>query len=373
MSYLQKPEQIYVDHQHNPQEIIVPSALKKASIKQQLTAPIGEMIELYKDLPAQVFVYPGVSIQSFGFVFGPPKSGKTTYVESLFLSIAAGRTSFLCNELPFTNKKCLFISLEEAAKQQRIGRNAKQLEAFNEKEKELIKENYIVSKNNMPSFIYNDEQWRTVRKAISDSDAEIVAIDSLNRLTGNSNGEEEVAKRVTKKLQEFVKDLKITLFVINHTTKSSCKEIQTHSSMRGSGLYSSEADFLIAVNRTASNSRYAKLVFSRHDNDDDEMVTEFDFSKNRVVQFKELVSETSLLMDQDRRIDETNERIIYEKMQSIVEAKNVNEVETNELANLVEGDEAKMSRKTFFNGIDKLLERSKIEKLKKGLYAVKQR
>ena len=141
--------------------------------------------------------------------------------------------------------------------------------------------------------------------------------------------------------------------------------------MRGSGLYSSEADFLIAVNRTQNNSRYSKLVFSRHDSDDDEIVTEFELSKYRLVEYKDSVSEGSLLKQEDGRTDDSNEKIILQEIEDIKKDKNINEVETNELSHLFDSNQAKMVKKTFYNAIDKLVFKGNIEKLKKGTYSIK--
>ena len=55
----------------------------------------------------------------------------------------------------------------------------------------------MVSNNYMPAFIYNENHWTKLKDAITNSEAELVAIDSLNRLTGDSNGEEEVAKQLS--------------------------------------------------------------------------------------------------------------------------------------------------------------------------------
>ncbi len=71
------------------------------------------MIIRAQNEPRPQFLWSGVMVGSFGFIFGPSKSGKTILCENLALSIAAGRDSFFRLPIEFSRKKVLFISMEE--------------------------------------------------------------------------------------------------------------------------------------------------------------------------------------------------------------------------------------------------------------------
>ncbi len=198
MSYLKKPEKIYVDDYFpednfpHPNEIAVPDS-KLIAKKPKLYSPIGDIIEKIKNLPPMVFICPGVAENSFGFVFGPPKSGKTTFVEALFFHIAAGRKKFMNFNLGLTDQKCLFISCEEGVKRPRFERNDIQLKSFTENEILHINQtnNFMVSNEHLPLHMHTDKDWKILENCIAQSGAKIVAIDSLNRLTPDSNADEE--------------------------------------------------------------------------------------------------------------------------------------------------------------------------------------
>ena len=331
---------------------------------------LAEALEWIKDLPEQVFVIPGVKENTIGFIFGPPKSGKTAYGETLFLHIAGGCKEFLGYPLNYSSQKCLFISLEEGGKIYRYERNGKQLLIFKDDPDRYLaaKQNFIVSNPSMPSHIVTEEHWNILEQAIADSKASFVCIDSLNRLTNDSNADEKIAKRIMMKLQRLVKRYAITLFVINHTTKSSNEGIQTGSSMSGSRIYGSEADFVIDVNRTATNGRYIKLAWSRHGNDILDTVDKFEITENRVVKSVGKVSEYSLLKEQDGRFDDTNSNLVLDEIQSICNRKNCKEIETADLKHLYEGANAKFTRTTFFDILKRPEVKCKVESMRRGKY-----
>jgi KaiC/GvpD/RAD55 family RecA-like ATPase len=343
---------------------------ERSSNNAKLFSPICEVLERIKDIPDPIMMIPGVAENSFGFVFGPPKSGKTTYVETLFWHIAAGRNEFMGNPLNCTNKKCLFISLEEGTKLGRLKRNAKQIQGFTEAEKLCAQNNYLISDELMPSHMLGNEHWDILEEAIETSGASVVAVDSLNRLTFDKNSDEDVAKRIASKLQGLVKRYGITLFIINHTTKTSNEGIQSGSSMRGSGLYTSEAEFLIAVNRTLFDKRYIKLVLSRHDEDISDKVDQFEITENRLIVQMNKVDEGALFMQQDRRIDDTNANLIFTEVSLICKSKGSVEFEISELKHLIGKGSGKMSRVTLHEAMGKLIDKKKVEWMAKGKYRV---
>jgi hypothetical protein len=358
-------EQAEVRNDNEDEESTVSNLEPKRTI-----VSLGEALEWIKDLPEQVFVIPGVKENTVGFIFGPPKSGKTAYGETLFLHIAGGAKEFLGYPLNYSSQKCLFISFEEGGKVYRYERNGKQLSAFKDTKEFFLaaKQNFMVSNPSMPSHITSEEHWDILDKAIADSHASYVCIDSLNRLTNESNADEKIAKRIMMKLQGLVKKHKITLFVINHTTKSSNEGIQTGSSMSGSRIYGSEADFVIDVNRTATNGRYIKLAWSRHGNDMLDTVDKFEITENRLVKIVGKASEYSLLREQDGRYDDTNLNLVLDEFQSISEQKKCKEIDISDIKHLFEGANAKFSRQTFFAILKKPEVKCKIKNISKGKY-----
>ncbi len=209
-----------------------------------------------------------------------------------------------------------------------------------------------------------------LEEAIENSGASIVAIDSLNRLTAEKNSDEDTAKRVSSKLQELVKKYKITLIVINHTTKSSNEGIQGGAAMSGSRIYGSEAEFLIAVNRTLANKRYIKLIYSRHDNDESDTVDQFEISDNRLTKLMGKVSESSMLIEQDGRqdgrVDDTKTNLILAEIESVCHQKGSNDFISAEISHLWK--HGKFSSVTFYSHLKKLIHRNKVEELGKHNY-----
>jgi KaiC/GvpD/RAD55 family RecA-like ATPase len=331
---------------------------------------LAEALELIKDMPEQVFLIPGVKENTIGFIFGPPKSGKTAYVETLFLHIAGGRKEFLGYPLNYSSQKCLFISLEEGGKVYRYERNGKQLSTFKDDPERYLaaRKNYMLSDASMPPNIINEEHWNILDQAIADSGASYVCIDSLNRLTSESNADEKIAKKIMMKLQRLVKRHGITLFVINHTTKSSNEGIQTGSSMSGSRIYGSEADFVIDVNRTATNGRYIKLAWSRHGNDILDTVDKFEITENRVVRIIGKASEYSLIREQDGRYDDTNLNLVLDEIQSICARKNCNEIDIADLKHLFEGANTKFTKQTFYDILKRDDVKCKFRNIGRGKY-----
>ena len=83
-------------------------------------------------LPEPPRIFRGIIRPSLGCFFGPSKSGKTTLVENLAFSIAAGLTRFLNDDLNCDNRRVLLVSLEEYYRSRTV-RNVRQMEAFTSK------------------------------------------------------------------------------------------------------------------------------------------------------------------------------------------------------------------------------------------------
>jgi len=327
--------------------------------------PLGEALESLQNEPPQKMIIPGVKQGSMGFIFGPPKSGKTTYCEYLLLSIAAGRNTFNGYPLHCDNRKCLMVSYEEDISSRAV-RNTKQLNAFGEEEQALIKENYIVSSREMPKFVIGEEDWEALESEILYHKPGVVVADSLSKLTMDSNSDEEIAKGIAKRLRELVSKYDCTLIVINHTNKGGNERAYGIFSMSGSRIYMQEADFIIGINRSIDNTRYVKLVASRHANDDYDTVDTFKLDDNLCIEMTGQRNEASILASYDGRHDTTNVDTLYAEIQKIVEASGSNEFKTADIKHLYE--DKTMAKATFFPALAELCESGRIKKLSNGKY-----
>ena len=59
-------------------EVTIQSSIKVTEANASI-ASLGYVLEQQKNSPPTKFLIPGVKETAFGFVFGPPKSGKTIY------------------------------------------------------------------------------------------------------------------------------------------------------------------------------------------------------------------------------------------------------------------------------------------------------
>jgi len=291
-------------------------------------------------------------------------------METMLMHIAAGRSHFMGYPLSYPNRKCLFISLEEGGKLDRYKRNQNQISGYREQEIASISNNYIVSTPFMPTHLIDSAHWQKIEDAIVENKPCVVVLDSLNRLTADSNADEEIAKKITMRLMELVKKYGITLFVINHTTKVSNEALQTGSCMSGSRIYGSEADFLIAVNRLSTNARYVKLVFSRHDRDDSETVDQYKITDKQWVELINKVPEYSLFKPQDGRTDDTNVELVWQEIESIADKAENGQFRPADLEYLYEGEARSMSKVTFFKALEKMVTHGRLVKPSKGIYQV---
>lgn len=272
------------------------------------TLKFSQARELYKTMPEQKKLWSGVVEKSFGLVFGPSKSGKTIFCETLAISIAVGRKSYFDYPLDGIPKKVLFISLEESFRN-RLGRNSKQFEALNEEEQTLMDENYDIQELDFPQFIVTKENWETLYKLIENSGAEVVFIDSITRMNHGKLEDGKTAEEIMSRLRSISQELDITLFAIHHTPKLYGNLI-TMDSIKGSAVFAQESDFAIGVNRTDAKHRYIKNVFFRYENDDDEFVKEFAINQDAWLEQSDDVEEVEILRRTDRRRAEDKREVV---------------------------------------------------------------
>lgn len=245
----------------------------------------------------------GVKENSFGLVFGPPKSGKTIFCENLAISFALGRKDFMGYPINTEPQKVMFIGLEEFWRN-RFERNAKQFSTLSDDEKELFKNNFIVPDTEFPKTITTNENWELLRKTIKESGANTVFIDSITRMNHGKIEDSKTAEEICLKLRNLSQDLNISLFVIHHTPKLGDEDISMDK-IKGSTVFSQESDFAIGINRTSGNKRYMKNIFFRYADDSDDSHHEFELDENLIVNYKQVSS--FINFKNDRRVSDNRE------------------------------------------------------------------
>ncbi len=232
-----------------------------------------EMKRSFETMPPTKYLWSGIKEGSCGLVFGPSKSGKTIFCENLAMSIAMGKDNFFGDNLDGIPKKVLFVSLEEHWVN-RVDRNVKQYQALTEDQQALIDENYMYQEINFPKHVSKPEDWSNLEITMAESEAQVVIVDSITRLTEGKIEGSDTAEKIMANLRDICHRLGVTLIAIHHTPKMHGKEI-TMDSIKGSAVFSQESDFAIAVNKSPTGKRYVKNVFFRYAADDDEDVREF--------------------------------------------------------------------------------------------------
>lgn len=325
--------------------------------------PLEDMILRNQSEPPIPYLWSGIKMGSFGFIFGPSKSGKTTFCENLALSIATGQASFFNKPLTEGAKKVLFVSMEEYW-QPRTERNAKQIQEL----QCALNNNFHTVNEHFPRLINSKDDWSLLREHIVQSDAQVVFIDSLSRMYSGSIEDSNLAKDLLYKLRELTNELKITLVVIHHTPKQIGKPLSIDS-LAGSRMLAQEADFMIGISKTPDGNRYMKEVAFRYAQENDETVTTFMINPNAWLIPAMEVTESSLLKASDGRTDDSNAESLLEEIEELTSLKGY--AHSRELLSRFV-DSQIMSKPTMYANLTKLATKGKIEKMAKGQYRVKQ-
>jgi len=263
----------------------------------------NEALNMLETTEPVEMLWNGVKENSFGLVFGPPKSGKTIFCENLAISFALGRKDFMGYPINTEPQKVMFIGLEEFWRN-RFERNAKQFSTLSDDEKELFKNNFIVPDTEFPKTITTNENWELLRKTIKESGANTVFIDSITRMNHGKIEDSKTAEEICLKLRNLSQDLNISLFVIHHTPKLGDEDISMDK-IKGSTVFSQESDFAIGINRTSGNKRYMKNIFFRYADDSDDSHHEFELDENLIVNYKQVSS--FINFKNDRRVSDNRE------------------------------------------------------------------
>lgn len=352
----------------------VKDTANKKNIK-KYTSSLKDMMVKVNSEPLPFMYYSGIKENSVGFVFGPPKSGKTIYCENLAMSIASGSNMYLDQPLNAKNKKVLILSFEEFYSGRTI-RNKIQLQRFGinsdnlDDETEVpdwIKDNYIVISENMPRYISTVEDWDLLRNVIDEIQPGVVIIDSLTRLYAGSIEDSKTAKELMQKLRELANSTKTTIIVIHHAHKLTNQPLSI-STMAGSRVIGQEADFMIGINKTLDGTRYIKEVAFRYLQENSETVKTFNIDESLWISITGNEEEAKLLAAFDGRKDDINKDLIYNYIASKTSG-NESTVCSKTLENKFVAT-GKISRQTLFNNINKLVAEKKISKVSKGNYSI---
>ena len=334
--------------------------------RKPLTVSLKEMLITMESQPEQKMIYPGITENSIGFVFGPSKSGKTTFCENLGMSIAAGLDSYLGKAIKADNRKVLFISLEEFCSG-RTSRNNKQVKKIITKvgNDEWLN-NFIVANCDIPRYILSDGDWKKIKTEIEFHKPGIVFLDSLTRLQGDGNIEDSViANAVMKKLREMANELKTTIVIIHHTPKIGSAPLTIYS-LAGSRVLAQEAEFMIGINKTVDKKVYIKDVSFRYAPDDSETVQLVKMDSDQWLTFLNNEDEAKLLSAFDGRRDDSNKEVVYH---FIEERGGVNHelVDAKVITDGLVGT-GKISKPTLFDQLKSLKKEGRIEKVGRGKY-----
>jgi RecA-family ATPase len=323
--------------------------------------PITEAIEQVRKEGPIPFIYGGIKSGSFGYVFGPSKSGKTTYCENLAISLVCGKTEFLGNPILIKENgyRVLFISLEEYF-HPRTERNDIQVQYIASSSERI---DLFVMDDDFPKFIRTNEDWQIFKDAILESKADVVFIDSLTRMVYGDPERSEIARNISADLKKIAYENKITMVVIHHTPKLYGRPL-TIDSLAGSHVFAQEADFLIGINRI-NGVRYIKEVACRYKREDDENVLTFDINNDLWIVPGKQVVENSLFKEVDGRTDDYNRKYV----RTLIKDKtNISEDLTFKSRDILDEAEKTMDRSTFFAKVDELLATGEITRIGKGEY-----
>jgi len=325
---------------------------------------LKEMTERVNTEPPLIMIYSGIKENSVGFIFGPSKTGKTTFCENLGLCIASGVEMYLDKPVNAINKKVLFISLEEFYKA-RTERNIKQTLSLTQKGYSLdFLDNYIVVNENMPRYFTGQKEWQILKDEILKYQPGIVFIDSLSRLYTGNIEESAVGKTVMKKLRELANDCKTTIVVIHHTPKMNNAPL-TLSSLAGSRVLGQDADFLIGINKTTDKQVYLKDVEFRYAPNEDDKVTLLKIDEHQWLTVVGREDEATILAAFDGRRNDSNKIAIFEYIQNNLDSEGNITTSKIKAATLVNGT---LSKQSIHENLKILVSEGKIIRVGHGQY-----
>lgn len=332
---------------------------------------LKDIIDLVQKEPEPRIIWNGIPEASTGLITGVAKTGKTTFAENLALNFSIGRNYFFNyqNDLPPT--KVLYLSLEESYRI-RARRNKDQIADFNKKELELFEENFISTPPDFLEYINTEKDWQTLSNYITESNAEIVFIDSLSHMVVGEIERSAVFQEFDQNFRKYIKSLKKTIIVVHHNTKGNNKPIDM-SCIAGSRYVTQEFEYAIGLAKSPYNVNYMCMLYNKYFECDDSLAYIYTINQNKWLEFKESKTKFGLYgnnLSQDGRRDDTNKKIVYDFLVNQTNKGNQN-ISTSEIKHsLLVSDNSSMSLDTMHNSIKKLIAEKKISKLKRGVYTL---
>jgi KaiC/GvpD/RAD55 family RecA-like ATPase len=318
----------------------------------QMVCSVYELVDRNNREPKHNFIWNGIKESSFGYIYGPPKVGKTIFAENLGLSIAAGYNSFLGIEIDQTKKRTvLFIGMEEFWRN-RAERNQKQLEAMEAIDKSKLP--YLVVNEDFPGRLRTKEDWGKIDQIIQFHNPDVVFIDSMTRTICGEIEDSSTSRDASFNLRELVKNYKITLVMIHHTTKLHGDPLDIDK-LAGSRVIAQEADFLYGIYRT-DNTHYIKEVACRYKQESETLMV---FSINDhlwVDKIGEKTDGNDETVFTDGRANPAKDQFILDTIQSlIISPEQI--IETSKVWEIVKVD---VGRTEFYRRLEKLGKAGKI-------------
>jgi len=350
---------------------------KKEIIKEKNEITIVKAIDLIKRVkrePEPKMLWRGIPEGSIGLITGVAKTGKTTFAENLAISLSVGKKDFFGSPLDGKDKKVLFINLEEGYKL-RSRRNSKQIESLNDKEYKLFSKNYLSTPEEFPTFLNTEEDWEALQEYVIASDAEVVFIDSLSHMLIGEIERSVIAQKFKQTFEKHLSKLGKTIVVVHHNTKGNDKPMD-QDSIAGSRFILQEFEYAYGFANIPTGGNYACMLYNKHIEKDDTTAILYKIQKNGWFEYLGIENKFSLYKGSnksstykvDNRIDDTNLNIIYDYMESQSSQGSQYILSSDLQKQFVESNT--MSKDTLYKNINKLDERGKIERLKKGTYAI---
>jgi len=326
--------------------------------KQKMHSHVLVMIKRVEDEPPIQYIWSGIKKGTFGYVYGPAKSGKTVVCENLGMSIAAKNSSFMGMPIDSSGVDyVLFVSMEEYWKN-RSERNQKQISVLPDVTADNFE--YSVVNETFPVSMDSKKSWMALETTIVESKADLVFIDSFTRLTWDEVEKSKIGSEISRNLKDLTNRLNITMVVVHHSSKMTDSPLEL-GNMAGSRVVGQEADFILGVNKLSNGTRYFKEVATRY-KQEDEMVTTFIIEDNLWIKKTSRVKEELLFIRTDHRESTENEELVYD---AIVDLKNPeNEVKPGEVVKRLE---AQIGKSRIYEIFKSLESAGKIDRSKKGV------
>lgn len=318
---------------------------------------IFSMIERFDAEPPIQYIWSGIKKGTFGYVYGPAKSGKTIMCENLGMSIAAKKDEFLGMRIDHTGiENVLFVSLEEFWLN-RSERNSKQISALGQDDPEHFK--YFVVNELFPVSMDDERNWNDLEIAIRDSAAQFVIIDSFTRLSMDEVEKSKVSSEISRRLKKLTNDMGITMVVIHHSFKMTDSTLDL-ANMAGSRVVGQEADYILGVNRLSNGTRYFKEVATRY-KQESEYVTTFSIDDNLWLSPGRTCEELQLFTTVDHRENPINEELVYKTIKELVG--DGEEIKTSDLVSKLDGT---LGQTVIYSYLSNLEQKGRINRKKKG-------